>query len=203
MPICFELVVNFGTDLEAAQAAALSPRLSTVHDVGRYRIPLHSAFIDTDVGHVELSLIPVAVGHRVAMDGSLPRFDLTAEELTELGNQLYRVLAKFDGYVAAKVGWEPWPLLFVDDLKTRYLKSLSDGSVHGLVLSEALHAELGLGPEYVEFQPGYRWIPYRGDEPRDRGGGNPVPSAGRPAQGTGKLDRLAGALGRVVGRLTR
>jgi hypothetical protein len=42
---------------------------------------------------------------------------------------------------------------------------LADGTINGLVLCEALHAELGLGDNYVEFQPGYLWIPYRGEKP--------------------------------------
>jgi hypothetical protein len=52
-----------------------------------------------------------------------------------------------------------------DDLKSDWADELSDGSIHGLVLSEQLHAELGLGADYANFQPGHRWIPYRGEKP--------------------------------------
>ncbi len=93
-------------------------------------------------------------------------------ELTELGHQLYTLLARFDGYVAAKVGWNPEGFLELSDLKSDWTPDeLSDGSIHGLVLSEALHAELGLGDDYVTFRPGYRWVPYRGEKPRPETGG--------------------------------
>jgi hypothetical protein len=38
-------------------------------------------------------------------------------------------------------------------------------TIDGLVLCQALHAELGLGDNHVEFQPGYLWIPYQGEKP--------------------------------------
>jgi len=164
--ICFELVVNFGDDLEAAKAAALIDRWPYVLSAGAHRIPLHRPMLRTDESHVELSILPVGVGYGVLADGSLRRrFPLTAAELTELGHQLYQLLARFDGYIAAKVGWDPESLLDLDDLKSDCAEELRDGTFDGLVLSEQFHAELNLGDDYVEFQPGYRWIPYRGEKP--------------------------------------
>ena len=40
----------------------------------------------------------------------------------------------------------------------------SAGTIHGLVICQAMHDELGLGGNYVEFQSGYLWIPYRGEQ---------------------------------------
>lgn len=99
-------------------------------------------------------------------DGSLPRFQLTAAELTELGHQLCELLAQFRGYVAAKVGWDwdPESLLDPAELRCEWSDELNDGSIHGLVLSEELHAELDLSADYEVFRPGYRWLPYRGEE---------------------------------------
>jgi len=54
--------------------------------------------------YIELSVLPVSVGWGVGLDGTLPATRLTAAELTELGQGLYRLLAKISGYVAAKVG---------------------------------------------------------------------------------------------------
>lgn len=165
MAICFELVVNFGDNVEAARTAALTEPRPGVLRAGPHRIPLHRPTLCTWNSHIELSILPVAVGYGVVSDGTLPAFRLTAAELTELGHQLYTLLAQFDGYVAAKVGWDPEGLVDPDELKADWTPDeLSDGGFHGLVLSEELHAELGLGDSYVTFRPGYRWIPCRGEK---------------------------------------
>ncbi|MFE3073528.1 hypothetical protein [Streptomyces sp. NPDC059247] len=165
MAICFELVVNFGDDIEAARAAAFADPRPRVLRAGDHRIPLHRPLLTTNGSYVELSVLPVAVGRGVALDGTLPVIRLTAAELTELGHQLYELLGTFDGYVTARVGWDPEALLDPVELKAEWSVELADGSLHGLVLSENLHGELGLGDEYVPFRPGYRWMPYRGEEP--------------------------------------
>lgn len=133
--------------------------------VGQHAIPLHRPLIRTVDGYIEMSVLPVAVGVKVAIDGTLPRIRLTTAELTDLGNQFYGLLARFDGYVAAMVGWDPESWVDVEELKSEYLEYLADGKVRGLVVSDALHVELGLGADYVELRPGYRWIPYQGERP--------------------------------------
>ena len=165
MAICFELVVNFGENAEGARAAALvNPRPTTLQ-AGSNRIPLHRALMSRTSSYIELSVIPVSVGWKVGLDGTLPRTRLSAAELTELGTGLYRLLAGFNGYVAAKVGWDPEGFLDPEDLKSDWAGELADGTIDGLVLCQALHDELGLGGNYVEFQPGYVWIPYQGEKP--------------------------------------
>ncbi len=44
MAICFELVVNFGQNFEAAQAARTSPNPMTFR-AGHHRVPLHRALL--------------------------------------------------------------------------------------------------------------------------------------------------------------
>ncbi|PWG07876.1 hypothetical protein DF268_40815 [Streptomyces sp. V2] len=162
MAICFELVVNFGDNAEAARAAALvDPRTSTLR-AGDHRIPLHRPLLTDSGGDIQLSILPVAVSWHCALDGTLPRLDLTPAELTELGHQLYELLAAFHGYVTARVGWDPEPFLDPAELR-HWSEELNDGSLHGLVLSDEVHADLGLGADYEVFRPGYRWIPYRGE----------------------------------------
>jgi hypothetical protein len=167
--ICFELVVNFGDNAKAAQDAALTASKPSVHPsvlrAGPHSIPLHRPLLATRGPYIELSFLPAAVGRGVALDGSLPRFPLTAAEFTELGHQLYGLLGKFDGYLTARVGWDPEDLLDPAELRAEWSRELTDGSLHGLVLCERLHFELGLGDDYVPFRPGYRWIPYRGEQP--------------------------------------
>lgn len=165
MAICFELVVNFGDNTEAAKAAALANPSAMTLQAGSHRIPLHRALLNRSGSYIEFSVLPVSVGWRVALDGTLPRTRLSAAELTELGHGLYRLLAKFSGYVAAKVGWDPEGFLDPSELSSDWQEKLADGTINGLVLCQALHAELGLGDNYVEFQPGYLWIPYRGEKP--------------------------------------
>ena len=167
MAICFELVVNFGQNTEGARAAALalaSPRPTTLQ-VGDHRIPLHRALINQTGSYIELSVIPVAVGWGVGLDGTLPRTRLSAAELSELGQGLYRLLATLDGYLVAKVGWDPEGFVDPAELKSYWIHELADGTINGLVLGEVLHRELGLGGNYIEFQPGYLWIPYQGEKP--------------------------------------
>jgi hypothetical protein len=165
MAICFELVVNFGANAEAAQAAALANATPMTLQAGSHRIPLHRALLNGSGPYIELSVLPVSVSWGLPMDGTLPRTRLAAAELTELGNGLYVLLAKFSGYVAAKVGWDPEGFLDPAELRSDWADELADGTINGLVLCEALHAELGLSANYVEFQPGYLWIPYRGEKP--------------------------------------
>lgn len=164
MAICFELVVNFGGDTEAAQAAARIDLKPWVLRAGAHRIPLHRPMLAKVSGYIELSILPVAVSWGCPLDGSLPRFQLTAAELTELGHQLYELLTQFRGYVAAKVGWDPESLLDPAELRNEWSAELNDGSLHGLVLADKLHVELDLSADYEVFQPGYRWLPYRGEE---------------------------------------
>jgi hypothetical protein len=160
MAICFELVVNFGDNLEAARSAALT--YFTTLPAGSHRVPLHQPILNTTGSHIELAVLPVSVSWGTPMDGTIPQTRLSAAELTELGQRLYGLLAKFSGYVAAIVGWDPEGLVDFTEFTSDCTDYLADGSIDGLVLSETLHAKLGLGENYVEFQPGYRWIPYRG-----------------------------------------
>lgn len=165
MAIIFELVVNFGENVEAARSAVLTnPNPLTLH-AGSQRIPLHRAMVNSSGPYIELSVIPVGVSWGLPMDGTLPKTRLSAAELTELGNGLYSLLGRFNGYVAAKVGWDLEGFLEPKELKTDWADELADGTIHGLVLCQALHDELGLRDNYVEFQPGYLWIPYRGEKP--------------------------------------
>ena len=82
-------------------------------------------------------MVPVAVGWGVGLDGTLPRTRLSAAELSELGAGLYRLLASFNGYVVAKVGWDPEGFLDAAELKSDWADELADGTINGLVLCKA------------------------------------------------------------------
>jgi hypothetical protein len=76
-----------------------------------------------------------------------------------------RLLREFSGYVAAAVGWDMESLVDPEDLRDSWEAELADGFIHGLVLCDAVHHELGRGDGWVEFQPGYQWRPWRGVKP--------------------------------------
>ncbi|MGY4742869.1 hypothetical protein [Streptomyces sp. ATMOS53] len=160
MALCFELVVDFGDDIEAARAAARVEPWPYTLQAGTFRIPLHRPMLSTAGPSAQVAIVPVAVGHGVAADGSLPRFDLTEAELKQLGRGLYGLLAQFEGYLTAMVGWDPEGFLDVNDLATDWSEELADGTLTGLVLADHLHSRLSLGPAWVPFRPGYLWLPY-------------------------------------------
>lgn len=62
-------------------------------------------------------------------------------EPTELGHQLYWLLAKFDGYVARMVGRDLESLLDSAELKNELSAELAEGSIHGFVLCDRPHDE--------------------------------------------------------------
>ncbi|WP_157852451.1 hypothetical protein [Kitasatospora sp. NRRL B-11411] len=172
MAVMFTLVVNFGDDLEAARVAAATAAGWPPLKAGHHRIPLHPATITSEtseysesVVYAQLSVLPVAVGFGAAPDRRLPRIGLTSEELTELGRGLYGLLAEFDGYLAAMVGWDPDSLVDTEYLRADLTDELTNGVPDGLVVSEQLHRDLGAGRHFAPFAPGFVWIPWRGVEP--------------------------------------
>lgn len=160
MALCFELVVDFGDDIEAARAAACVEPWPYTFQAGTLRIPLHRPMLSTEGASAQVAIVPVGVGHGVAADGSLPRFDLTEAELKQLGHGLYGMLAQFEGYLTAMVGWDPECFLDVNDLATDWSEELADGTLTGLVLADHLRSRLAPGPAWVPFRPGYLWLPY-------------------------------------------
>ncbi|MFD7736266.1 hypothetical protein ACFV6F_38540 [Kitasatospora phosalacinea] len=181
MAVVFTLVVNFGENLESARRAAATAAGRPPLKAGRHRIPLHPATITSQTSqtsqtseyaehserpvYAQLSVLPVAVGFGAAPDGTLPRIGLAPEELTELGHGLYGLLAEFDGYRAAMVGWDPDSLVDAAYLRTDLTEELANGVPDGLVVSEPLHRDLGAGRHFAPFAPGFVWIPWQGVKP--------------------------------------
>lgn len=169
MAIVFELVINFGSDRDAAAAAghlvAAHPPLSA----GHYHIPLHEPLLSTVRGYhgeayLEMSIIPVGVGWKVGFDRDRERLRLTAAEFSELGHGLYRLLMGFTGYRAAQVGWDPEGRVDPAELREDRADELAAGQLPGLVLADDLCQHLH-GQGFVPFVPGFVWIPYQGEHP--------------------------------------
>jgi hypothetical protein len=124
MAFCFEPVVNFGENAEAAREAALtSPIIGAPIPVGRHRIPLHRFIPNTaDYSYVQLSVLPVAVGFQVAIDGlaagSISGLALSRALHNELGLRGNGNYAEFKpGYLwSSYLGEKPsWHTRYVDD----------------------------------------------------------------------------------------
>jgi hypothetical protein len=170
MAIAFELVINFGSNQTAAFAAlrltADYPSLAA----GKHDVPLHEPLITTARGyydgepHLEMSILPVGVGWKVALDRDHERLPLKAAELSELGGGLYELLKRFTGYHAAQVGWDPEDRVDPAELRHDYADELAAGELPGLVLAEELHQDLQ-GQGFVPFARGFVWIPYQGERP--------------------------------------
>jgi hypothetical protein len=166
--LAFELVVNYGRDRLRAQQACALVSAEPPFSIGEHTVPLHPPLLNEVVSedgerYLELSVLPVAVGCNVAMDRDAPRLPLSPEELTELGLQLYRLLTRFTGYLAAKVGWDPEPLVDVAELRGEWLDEVARGELPGLVLADEILGTFPASVGFEEFEAGFSWIPYRGE----------------------------------------
>ena len=84
-------------------------------------VPLGEPFASELSGppaYIEFSVHPRGIGY--GGPGELPDFDprsLTSDEITRIGRALYDLLRGFSGYQAAIVGWDPEPLVDLEDLE--------------------------------------------------------------------------------------
>jgi hypothetical protein len=170
MAIIFELVVNFGTDKEAAGVATELVRRAGHVDVRGVPVPLGEPYIGGFTGpsgYIEFSVHPRGIGH--SGPGPRPDFDpssLTDEEITRIGHALYDLLRGFSGYRAAIVGWDPESLVHLKEIETDCRAGDLPDYYNGLVLADDLCHKWRLGPEWSAFEPGYRWLPYSGSRNR-------------------------------------
>lgn len=163
--VIFELVVNFGGDEQATEAAAALVRRVDHIEVRGVSLPLGDPFITrmhSPTAYVEFSVHPRGLGY--GGPGPTPGLDprsLTDEEITHAGRALYDLLQGFSGYRAAIVGWNPESLVDLHDLETDW-RNGDAPAYNGLVLADDLCRRWQLGAEWVAFGPGHRWVPYRG-----------------------------------------
>jgi hypothetical protein len=122
MAVIFELVVNFGTDNEAAGAAAELARQVGHVDVRGVPAPFGEPFVRKltapSPAYIEFAVHPRGIGY----GGPRPKPDLdprslSDDEITRVGDALYDLLRGFSGYRAAIVGWDPESLVDLEDLE--------------------------------------------------------------------------------------
>ncbi|MET7808903.1 hypothetical protein [Micromonospora chersina] len=169
MAIAFELVINYGSNHNAAAAARHAALNHPPLTAGPHQVGLHKPLLGTVRGYdgkqyLEMAVLPVGVGWKVGLDRHAPHLGLTADELSELGKELYQLLTRFTGYRAAQVGWDPEGRVDPAELQQEWAEELAAGELPGLVLAEDLHQQLR-GQGFVPFAPGFVWIPYEGEHP--------------------------------------
>ena len=169
MAIVFELVVNFGSDDAAVDAARDLVLGHAPLEAGPHGIALHPPLVRTarsldGSAYAEMSVLPAGVGFGAAVDRGHEQVRLTAAAFTGLGEGLYRLLAGFGAYRAAKVGWDVEGFVDPAELRSDWAEELAAGELPGLVLAEDLVRDLG-GGGFVPFAPGHAWIPYAGEPP--------------------------------------
>lgn len=112
--------------------------------------------------YFEFTTGPKGVGYPSLSPLPFPMSAMTSEDLTNLGEQLYGLLAQMVGYSVAYVGWDPEWALELGGLKSDYLH---DGSLYGLagiVLAEDIALDWQLDERFEPFAEGFRWLPYLG-----------------------------------------
>ena len=170
----FELVVNFGRDEDALQAATDELERRPTVQVRDLHVPLSTPSLtrvrsDDQLIYIEFAVWPIGISsHLYFGPGRDPdevppirARDLTDDELTSVGEQLYDLLKRFNGYEVATVGWDPEVLVEVGFLESDYVPDGSISRVDGLVLSDAL-IERWKPQGFLPFSRGYSWVPYRG-----------------------------------------
>jgi hypothetical protein len=86
------------------------------------------------------------------------------------------LLQGFSGYRAAIVGWDRESLIDLPDLETDWRNGEAPG-YNGLVLANDLCQRWQLGPEWVAFGHGHRWLLAASDQPEVSILGRPVARA--------------------------
>jgi hypothetical protein len=170
MAVVFELVLNFGKDNKAAQECCQVLAAKSDHFmVGDNTIELHPPKVErTEYSRTEsffVSLVPVAVGIRVALDRGTLRISLSNEEFLELALRLYDRVRGLPNYQLAMVGWEVGPRSNLEELKADWTDEIVEGSLKGLVVSKRLLPELPASEHFKPFDNEHVWIPYEQDQP--------------------------------------
>ncbi len=171
MATVFELVINFGGNRDGVDTALETLKRYPVLSLRGLAIPLLPACVTefkSSVGedYIEFSVSPQGIryGGERPTDPVDAR-TITFDELSNLGEQLFDLLRRFDGYDVAVVGWDPEGIVDPNEMKDELLL---DGRIYrldGIVVRNQLAATWGLDERFEPFAKGYRWIRYRGSKP--------------------------------------
>ncbi|MEA5367557.1 hypothetical protein VA596_49060 [Amycolatopsis sp., V23-08] len=163
MAIYFLLDIDFGTNVAEAEAARRLIRACPPLRAGARQASLHDSLVGEGS---RVTVVPRGVGYALPVELAerTRRLDLTAEELSALGWSLYDLLRQCTGYRLAAVGWELGEIWFENgELSPEYADDLAAGGLPGLVVSDDVHRALPRSTGFEPFEPGYQWMPYRGE----------------------------------------
>ena len=151
----FELAAEFGDDLAGAGTFA------RFFDEVRLQRPDDTECFNLDAGAQQgqsgrwwAVVVPREIGRTGASSAE------EASRMTRAGLLLYEKLRHAPRYRFAAVGVEPFDFRDLEGLA----EIISSPALNGLVLSEPVWQMLGSPPRFVLFAPGYRWVPYRGEQ---------------------------------------
>jgi hypothetical protein len=167
MAIIFELVVNFGSNDQGADAAVDAAVRFDHVEVRGVSLPLSNPVVTRFASpekYIEFSVYVRGLGTPpAAREPAIDPRSVTGEEITQIGSSLYTLLGGLAGYRAAIVGWNPESLVEVHDLETDW-RNGEPPDYDGLVLASDLCERWELEPKMAVFGDGYRWFPYSGSK---------------------------------------
>ena len=158
MATVFELVVAFPLHDAAVERARSALEAHGGVSVRGVVVPLGVRMTDVPQGgYTELAVEVAGVAPPVwPQDWDS---EATACELGATATQLYELLRTLDGYLLARVGWDPEES--VDPgVVGRRLRQDGLWKLEGLVVADALAGEWGIEALLEPFAPGFRWHPY-------------------------------------------
>lgn len=170
MAIVFQLIVSFPLSVESeVEAAGHLTSEASLHLKG-HRLEVHEPYsrivCDSSNGSrfIEFAVHPCGVGRGGPGQLAFPLSEVTHPELMGLGEQLYDLLRKMQGFSAGYVGWDSEWLVDIADLASEWVP---DGSIYdltGLVVANSLAEAWSLDDRFVPFSRGHRWLPYKGTQ---------------------------------------
>lgn len=157
--------MNFGRDEKAVAAATEEVVGAAEIRVRGASVPIQPPRITRfrrgeELHYIEFSVHPRGIGY----GGSAPLApfatdDLTRDDFSSIGNQLYDLLRRFTGFQVAIVGWDPEEVVNICNLESERLPDESIYELDGLVLADHLVERWKL-QRFVPFSQGMSWLPY-------------------------------------------
>lgn len=157
--IVYELVVNFGTDDDAAAHAA---EICAAWPTLRLRdldLPLYGPHDHRSATEFAVSVSGVLYGG--LRHPGLDPYSLTEAEILVVRDWLYELLARMHGYHIAMVGWDPEELVDEREVR-RQIDELGVDHLSGLVMRSPLAGELGIDGLVAPFDRDHVWLPAAG-----------------------------------------